>query len=148
MSAVIMQKFPIEYTDFNNELRCFLCRYTKETNHNGETTHSYRVAMDEDALSEGKWFELDLLAEANGLFRIIWISNNNHQEYSRKGLPQALIPLAASQLGVIVSSSNLNVGNPTKKAIFRTESATNVWDRLVEAGQAHYDRALDTYRTI
>jgi len=61
--------------------------------------------------------------------------------YRGKGIPEAVIRHAAADLDVVVCSCSNRAGQDE----VRTDAATKVWDRLVKAGDARYDRGRDRY---
>lgn len=87
-------------------------------------------------------FELVLEELDDETVRVIVLHNYGNPAYSGKGIPDALLPYAASTLGRKVQSSPTYADG----GVFRTPAATKVWARLVGAGKATYDRDADIYQ--
>ncbi|MEA9609082.1 hypothetical protein QY702_22345 [Xanthomonas campestris pv. plantaginis] len=70
---------------------------------------------------------------------------NAHNAYGGFGIPDAIIPFAASHLSTELRSSPTI---STDGNYWRTPAATKVWERLVAGGKAEYNKETDIYRII
>jgi hypothetical protein len=76
----------------------------------------------------------------------IALANNGWEYYRGKGITEALFAEVVATTGrELVSSPGQN---QAKADEYRTEAATKVWERLLEAGNAKYDEDTDVYAYI
>jgi hypothetical protein len=116
----------------------------------------FKYSREEEPLS-GKWyfrvtsipplpseefFELVLEELDANTVRVVSINHFNIPEYTAMGIPEALLPIARSEIGKVVQSSP---SRGTSGDVFRSNAATKVWERLVAANAATYDSASDIY---
>jgi len=91
----------------------------------------------------GEFFEFILKPLDDGSHMVMMM--NAHGVYGGYGIPDAIIPFAANHLSTEVRSS------PAASACgnyWRTSEATKVWERLVAAGKAEYNKQTDVYRIV
>lgn len=102
----------------------------------------YRVTTD-PAPQSGEFFELTLVDLEDGTSRVSWMGHHGAEEYRAKGIPEALLQIASTQLRKTIQSSQErgNTGD-----VRRSPEATKVWERLVARGLAAYDEKTDVYR--
>jgi predicted acylesterase/phospholipase RssA len=87
-------------------------------------------------------FDLSVTALDDATLRQIMLAHHNNPVYAAMGIPDALIPVVAAVLGKKVVSSPTTADDA---GVYRTESATKVWDRLRDKGHARYDSDTDVY---
>ncbi|WP_326999183.1 hypothetical protein [Comamonas testosteroni] len=87
------------------------------------------------------FFELVLKPLDDGSHMVLMI--NAHGAYGGYGIPDAILPFAANYLSTVIRSSPSMSEN-----YWRTPEATKVWERLVAARKAEYNKDSDTYRLI
>lgn len=88
-----------------------------------------------------EFFELVLKPLDDGSHMVMMI--NAHGVYGGTGIPDALIPFAANHLSTEIRSSPARSKDGN---YWRTPAATKVWERLVAAGKAKYNKQTDIYR--
>ncbi|WP_279214938.1 hypothetical protein [Achromobacter mucicolens] len=99
------------------------------------------------------WFKVSHESVSNEFFEFILkplndrshmvMMINAHGVFRGWGIPDAILPFAASYLSTEIHSS------PTMTPeSWRTPAATKVWERLVSVGKAEYNKATDTFRII
>jgi hypothetical protein len=88
-------------------------------------------------------FELVLRPLPDGSYFVMYIDANT--VYRGHGIPDMLLPFAAKYLSTKIRSSQKMAQDGNT---WRTEEATKMWDRLVSAGIAVYNREEDVYRVI
>ena len=95
-------------------------------------------------LPTGDFFDLRVEHVDATYVRIVMLNHYYVPAYASKGIPDALLPIAAQMLGKTVQSS------PTtgEGAVFRTDAATKVWKRLQANGMATYDPQTDIYTLL
>jgi hypothetical protein len=105
---------------------------------NTSETWTYRVRCNP---GDTHSFEMSLEEVDSNTVQIIMMIHYDRPEYAAKGIPDALIAAVATDLNKTVVSS------PTRGRmnVSRNEKATKVWDRLVAAGRATYDKTADVY---
>jgi len=101
---------------------------------------TYRVRT-ESSDPEDQFFELRLVETLPGVARVDMVNNFGDARFTAKGIPDALLPVVKSKLGMqIVSSPRLGPGG-----IYRTDAATKMWERLIGKGLAAYDSTTDVF---
>lgn len=108
------------------------------------TTWTYRVRP-KGADAYSNFFELSVVELDASAVRVTMINNHNHPPVSAKGIPDALLPHIARELGRQVQSSP---GSGPAGDVYRTEAATKVWQRLKKNGKADFDEPRDIYYTV
>ena len=120
-------------------VRTFLTRFREEQFFG--TMHFFVRPSDHHP---GDEFELVLKEETAGLLRVKMMNNRGLDSYVQKGIPEALLRHATSELGKPIESSPVF----TEDGQWRNDAATKAWKRLVEAGGAVYLEESGTYRTV
>ncbi len=94
--------------------------------------------------SDTDFFELVATPKGSNELKIISITKNNDSLYGAKGIPDSAIPelMVLSGMGVCSSSQKY----PTDSNEYRTDDATNFWERLKNNNNATYDKATDVYK--
>lgn len=124
----------------------------------GEFTYSVAKSMSDASGTEwtyrarpidgdpfGEFFELTVTELSEDAVRVVMMANNDYAPVSAKGIPDALIPQVAAELGRQVQSSP-TTGRTAD--VRRSEDATKVWKRLVKENIARYDESSDIYFTV
>jgi hypothetical protein len=92
-----------------------------------------------------EFFELRLEVVDPTTFKVVMMNHHEMDVYRAMGIPEALIELAAYQLGKRVVSSSNNPGFHSSHGERRTLAATKVWERLIARGLASYSSMADMY---
>lgn len=94
------------------------------------------------ASADSEFFQLSVVELDADTVRVTMLANNNYAPVSGKGVPDALIPRIAVELGRRVQSSppRGETGD-----VYRTDDATKMWKRLLAAGKSHFDADADIY---
>jgi hypothetical protein len=87
------------------------------------------------------FFEATFLVVGGGWIQSIGLWNHCGEEFSAKGIPEALFALVFKDSGLRLRSSRRDDG----ELGFRTVDADRVWCRLMRAGLAEYDEAQDRF---
>ena len=119
--------------------RQFTVAYEKN---NLEDAWDFRVTAIPPLVS-GEWFDMSVQPVDATTVKIIAISSNV-PEYSAKGIPEALIPFAAQELGKVFVSSPRS----GEAGEFRTDAASKMWERIKKSGHAKYDPIADVYTYV
>jgi hypothetical protein len=93
-------------------------------------------------LPQREFFELVLEELDADTVRVVSVNHFDIPQYVARGIPEALLQIAKTELGKRVQSSPEH--GPTGD-VFRSRAATKVWERLVAAGAATYDPMSDIY---
>lgn len=101
-----------------------------------------RFILTHESISH-EFFELVLKPLSDDSHMVTMI--NSHGAYGGFGIPDAIIPFAASHLSTELRSSPAM--SPDGNS-WRTPAATKVWERLVAAGKAEYNEETDIYRVV
>jgi hypothetical protein len=91
---------------------------------------------------DGEAFDLSVTSLDDATVRQVMLAHHGNPAYAAMGIPDALIPAVATVLGKRVVSSPTTADDT---GVYRTEAATNVWDRLLGKGLASYTADSDVY---
>jgi len=109
--------------------------------HVQKTYDGYPFFMVSHESVSNEFFELILKPLDDGSHMVMMI--NSHGTYGGYGIPDTILPFAANYLSTEIRSSPSMSEN-----YWRTAEATKVWERLLAAGKAEYNKETDIYRII
>jgi len=89
-----------------------------------------------------RFYEAAVAESSDCAVKVTMLINYGYEEYTGKGISEALIPEIGRALGRQVTSSSNRFPNTNE---YRSDAATKVWQKLEVKGMARYDRDEDRY---
>ncbi|MBN68571.1 MAG: hypothetical protein CME32_04730 [Gimesia sp.] len=104
-----------------------------------------RVVDDPDA-NDGNSFEIHYKPLNNYCWQQTGIYHQGIEKYASKGIPDTMIPeISKVRKVVIISSPKVATAEFGQEAIFRSEDADTMWNRLVDKNIAGYSKEANVY---
>ncbi|MHB8521894.1 MAG: hypothetical protein ACYDH9_14190 [Limisphaerales bacterium] len=107
----------------------------------GARTFTYRIKTKPE---DEEFFDFTVQEEQQARLRVTMMHNHSREEYTSKGVSEAMITTLAEASGKTVTSSS-NKAGPGE---YRTVPADKIWKRLVQKGLAQYNSDEDRYYAI
>lgn len=118
----------------------------EESEENGKKKWVFRVVPHNLIVQD--WFEFSVTEVDENTGKITSMNNRKMTEYIAKGIPEKLIEEANSVLNLTINSSSNTEEFKAFPNEWRSESATKVWERLLNRGEAEYDQQRDIYTSL